>query len=131
MVKVRGEVCLLLVLLSTVPACYRKMSDRPQPQSGSVVTTRKGEASTDGFEQAKRDVATLKKRLASKSPEELIGSLIADTPHGYGGYVYYYGYMANHSIREELRSRGSTASAALQRHRHDQKRLLEAVNGPG
>ncbi|MCE9592014.1 MAG: hypothetical protein K8S99_16015 [Planctomycetes bacterium] len=91
----------------------------------------KTNASDEGLTEALRDIEALKKTLRAKSPEELIGSFIPDSNiNRYGGYEYYYNYMANDEIRRELQSRGGAAEPALRKHADDPTWIWEAVNGP-
>ena len=92
----------------------------------------KGPASEEGLDAAQRDMEALKVTLKGKSPEQLIQSFIPNrSQKHYGGYEYYYNYMANRAIRAELESRGASARDALLAHRDDHTRIWEAINGPG
>ncbi len=103
-----------------------KRAAPPVPVSG-----KKSEASRNGLAEAQRDVKNLKVALHKRTPEELIAAFIPTGPMKYGGYEYYFNYMANNAIRAELESRGAAAKAALERHVKDSMRLWEAINGPG
>jgi hypothetical protein len=93
--------------------------------------TKKNSASSAGLEAAKKDVQTLKISLKKKSPEQLVESFIPTAEQRYGGYEYFYKYMANIAIREELASRGKSAEPTLRANRSNKTRIWEAVNGPG
>jgi hypothetical protein len=88
-------------------------------------------ASSEGLEDAERDIQAFKKTLKDKSPEELIASFIPMGEQRYGGYEYYYKYMANIEIRQELKARGAAAYVALRSHSNDHTEIWEAINGPG
>jgi hypothetical protein len=99
--------------------------------AGCASEQRKTDAGTEGLDAAQHDIAALKISLKSKSPEQLIQLFIPTGPRRYGGYDYYYNYMANRAIRAELESRGETARSVLQAHREDKTHIWEAINGPG
>ena len=135
----RVSVVLLVILSSLTIACDRspvQQAQSPTTTSSSVdrsdFTAEKGTATDKGLVDAQHDIEALKKVLKTKSPDELVGSFIPDaSPKSFGGYDYYYKYMANIEVRRELESRGITAELALKRHVDDQTRIWEAVNGPG
>ena len=99
--------------------------------SQMVFAEQKGEASPEGLEAAQKDVEALKLVLKQKTPEQLIKEFIPAGQQRYGGYEYFYKYMANIAIREELASRGKSAQAALQANTSNNTRIWEAINGPG
>jgi hypothetical protein len=92
----------------------------------------KNNASPEGLDDALRDIVIFKASLRKKSPEELILAFTPDqSPKKFGGYDYYYKYMANRAVCDELKSRGDAARVALRAHVGDKVRLYEAINGPG
>jgi hypothetical protein len=99
--------------------------------SGLLAVEPKGDAAPEGLEEAKRDVEALRIALREKSSDQLIKAFIPDDKKRYGGYEYFYKYMANIAIREELESRGSAAKSALRSNTSNEIRVWEAINGPG
>ncbi len=87
--------------------------------------------SNSGLDAAKKDVEVLKIALKQMHPEKLIKAFVPDGPKTFGGYQYYYNFMANIAIQEELASRGATAEAALRANTQNTMRIWEAINGPG
>lgn len=92
----------------------------------------KGDASPEGLEAAQKDVAALKLALKQKAPEQVVKEFIPATGQPrLGGYEYFYKYMANMAIRDELASRGIAARGALLANTSNSTRIFEAINGPG
>jgi hypothetical protein len=129
----------LLALASFIHGCERSKIDEVSAANGTINTvpaandpqTLKSEADDDGLADAKRDIVAMKKLLSRKSPEELIASFIPTGSARFGGYEYYYNYMTNRAVRDELQSRGKDAEGSLRRHKDDKVRIWEAINGPG
>ncbi len=94
-------------------------------------TVRKGpgSGSPEGYDAATKDVEFLKVTLKSKTPEQLIEAFIPTGPHRYGGYEYYYKYMANRAIQKELASRGAEAEPALRANTENKTEIWDAING--
>lgn len=99
--------------------------------SSLTIAAGKGDADPEGLEAAQKDVEALKAALKQKTPEQLIKEFIPTGQHRFGGYEYFYKYMANIAIREELESRGKAAETALRANTSNQMYIWEAINGPG
>lgn len=69
---------------------------------GAEPAGKKGCASPEGLEAAKKDVEALKLTLKRKSPDQLVKEFSPAGQRRFGGYEYYYKYMANMAIRDEL-----------------------------
>lgn len=92
---------------------------------------KKSTASPDGLEAAKKNIEVFRAALKKKTPDELVKTFIPDARKTYGGNQYFYNYMANIAIQDELAARGTKAEQALQAHRKNKTRIFEAINGPG
>ena len=91
----------------------------------------KNSGGINGLEKAKRDVVKFKTKLRRLDSEQLIAAFIPTGQKQYGGYEYYYKYMANIAIQDEISSRGNEVVPALNACVHDQTRIWEAIGGPG
>ena len=91
----------------------------------------KSSGGINGLEKAKRDVVKFKTKLRRLDSEQLIAAFIPTGQKEYGEYEYYYKYMANIAIQDEISSRGNEVVPALNAYVHDQTRIWEAINGPG
>ena len=91
----------------------------------------KNSGGINGLEKAKRDVVKFKTKLRRLDSEQLIAAFIPTRQKEYGEYEYYYKYMANIAIQDEISSRGNEVVPALNAYVHDQTRIWEAINGPG
>ncbi|MCG3150143.1 MAG: hypothetical protein PCFJNLEI_03621 [Verrucomicrobiae bacterium] len=91
----------------------------------------KNGASTNGLEDAKRDVEKVKVALKKMTPQELIQAFLPEiNPLFYGGYDYFFETLVNRAIQDELEARGPAAYPALAAHRDDQTQLRTAGNRP-
>lgn len=99
-----------------------------------VIAEEKSSSSEEGLEDAEKDIAAFKEKLKKKNPEELIGAFIVKKKNSsrqrYGGYEYFYNYMANIAIYNELMERKEKARDALEAHVDDKAKVYEAINGP-
>lgn len=102
-----------------------------QTEANRPNNVRENGGSLEGLDAALKDIETFKASLRKKTPEELILAFVPDQPKRWGGYDYYYKYMANDAICAELKSRGDAARVALRAHVGDKVRLYEAISGPG
>jgi hypothetical protein len=108
----------------------RRESDFAAP--APIVPKPKGPPlSLEGLERAKKDIDAFKATFKTKSPEQLIKCFVPDGPKPFGGYEYYYKYMANIEIERELASRGKLAEPALRASTENKTPIWEAVSGPG
>jgi hypothetical protein len=100
--------------------------------SASLVSAElKNPASPEGLESAKKDVERFRLALKKKTSVQLVKAFIPNGRKSYGGYEYYYNYMANIAIREELARRGADAETALRENIENKTRVWEAINGRG
>ena len=91
----------------------------------------KGNADPEGLKEAKKDVEAFKLELKKMTADQLVNEFIPAGRRRYGGYEYYYKYMANIAIRRELASRGHSAESTLRKNVTNMVPIWEAINGPG
>ena len=117
---------------STSSVAPEVLSGTDLPTTTTIPLAAKNDASPDGLDAAKRDVEKFKNTLAAKQGDELIASLVAKSKTTtYGGYDYYYGYMANQAVIDEIRSRDDGITIDLKNQQNNRTRIAEAVNGRG
>ena len=117
---------------STSSVAPEVLSGTDLPTTTTTPLAAKNDASPDGLDAAKRDVEKFKNTLAAKQGDELIASLVAKSKTTtYGGYDYYYGYMANQAVIDEIRSRDDGITIDLKNQQNNRTRIAEAVNGRG
>lgn len=128
----KTSMLLATILLSL--GCTNRMPEdvARNGQADEPSAAQKEASSLDGLDDAERDVRLLKKRLAKMSGGKLV---VAFEPSPekpkHGGYDYYYGFMANIAILEEIESRDDTILDALNSQSNNETRVAEAVNGQG
>ena len=117
---------------STSSVAPEVLSGTDLPTTTTIPLAAKNDASPDGLDAAKRDVEKFKNTLAAKQGDELIASLVAKSKTTtYGGYDYYYGFMANQAVIDEIRSRDDGITIDLKNQQNNRTRIAEAVNGRG
>ena len=86
----------------------------------------------EDFIRAQNAIAVLKSSFDKVTTREIIKLFrLARRQPVYGGYDYYYDYMANDAIIAELKTRASKDHEVIASSAADTGRLAEAINGPG